>query len=60
VLKDGRLLSSGGRVLSVTATDASFPGAAERSREATAAIRLEGGFHRADIGWRERQRRGGT
>jgi phosphoribosylamine--glycine ligase len=55
-LQDGRLVSSGGRVLAVTAVGASFQEAADRSREGAAAIRLEGGFFRADIGWRERHR----
>ncbi|HSW30875.1 MAG TPA: phosphoribosylamine--glycine ligase [Longimicrobiales bacterium] len=55
--EEGRLLSSGGRVLAVTAVGASFHEAADRSREAAAAIGLEGGFFRQDIGWRERRRR---
>jgi phosphoribosylamine---glycine ligase len=60
VLRDGRLLSSGGRVLAVTAVGASFQEAADRSREASAAIQLPGGFCRRDIGWRERRRREGA
>ncbi len=59
VLRDGRLLSSGGRVLAVTAVGASFEEAADRSREGAAAIGLEGSFFRRDIGWRERRRRAG-
>ena len=57
LLEEGRLLSSGGRVLAVTAVGASFQEAADQSREAAAAIGLEGGFFRQDIGWRERRRR---
>ena len=57
VLAGGRLLTSGGRVLAVTAVGASFEEAADRSREAARAIGFEGAFHRRDIGWRERRRR---
>jgi phosphoribosylamine---glycine ligase len=60
VLRAGRLLTSGGRVLSVTAVGASFQEAADRSREGAAAVALEGGFFRRDIGWRERGRRMGA
>ena len=52
-LEDGRLLSSGGRVLAVTATGASVAEAAERSRRAAERIAMEGGHFRRDIGWRE-------
>ena len=55
--KEGRLFTSGGRVLAVTAVGATFPEAADRSREAAAAISFPGAFHRKDIGWRERRRR---
>ncbi|MDP2958041.1 MAG: phosphoribosylamine--glycine ligase [Longimicrobiales bacterium] len=58
VLDGGRLLTAGGRVLAVTAVGASFEEAADRSREAAGAIGFEGAFHRRDIGWRERGRRG--
>ena len=60
VVKDGRLLSSGGRVLAVTAVGATFQEAADRSREGAAAVRFDGGFFRRDIGWRERRRRKGA
>lgn len=56
-LEDGRLVTSGGRVMAVTAVGATFEEAADRSREAAAAVRFEGAFHRSDIGWRERERR---
>jgi phosphoribosylamine--glycine ligase len=52
----GRLVTSGGRVLAVTALGADVPEAADRSREAAAAITFEGAFFRSDIGWRERAR----
>ncbi|MCG6956516.1 MAG: phosphoribosylamine--glycine ligase [Gemmatimonadetes bacterium] len=52
----GRLVTSGGRVLAVTALGADVPEAADRSREAAAAITFAGAFFRSDIGWRERAR----
>jgi phosphoribosylamine---glycine ligase len=51
-----RLVSSGGRVLAVTALGADVEEAARRSREAVARIRMEGAQFRQDIGWREIQR----
>jgi len=51
-----RLATSGGRVLAVTALGATFPEAADRSREGAAAVEFDGAFFRADIGWRERAR----
>jgi phosphoribosylamine--glycine ligase len=60
VATGGRLLSSGGRVLAVTAVGATFREAADRSREGAAAIGLDGALFRRDIGWRERARRGET
>jgi len=57
-LEDGALVTSGGRVLAVTALGASLPEAADRSREAAAAIHFEGAFFRPDIGRRERARSG--
>jgi phosphoribosylamine--glycine ligase len=50
---DGRVLSSGGRVLSVTALADTVAEAAARSRAAAERIELEGGQLRRDIGWRE-------
>ncbi|MEQ8329079.1 MAG: phosphoribosylamine--glycine ligase [Longimicrobiales bacterium] len=52
----GRLVTAGGRVLAVTAVGATFAEAADRSRQGAAAIHFDGAFHRADIGWRERER----
>ena len=54
------LVTAGGRVLAVTALAATFAEAADRSRKGAERIRFEGGFHRSDIGWRERQRTGGA
>ncbi len=51
-LKDGRLVSAGGRVLGVTALGATIAAAQERAYEAVAAIDWPGGFCRHDIGWR--------
>ena len=52
-LADGKLVSSGGRVLAVTATGATVAEAAERSRAAAARIEMEGAHFRRDIAWRE-------
>jgi len=59
-LSGGRLLTTGGRVLAVTAVGATFAEAADRSRDASAAVSFAGAFHRSDIGWRERRRMGPT
>jgi phosphoribosylamine---glycine ligase len=53
VLRDGRLLTAGGRVLAVTGTGPDLATAAERSRDAAARIEFEGKQYRRDIGWRE-------
>lgn len=53
VLSDGRLLTSGGRVLAVTGRGADLAAAAARSRWAAEAIRFDGRQYRRDIGWRE-------
>jgi phosphoribosylamine---glycine ligase len=55
-LEDGSLVTSGGRVLAVTALAPTFPEAAGASRAAAGRVRFEGAFFRSDIGWRERQR----
>jgi phosphoribosylamine---glycine ligase len=55
-LKDGRPVTSGGRVLAVTALGADFARACERSREAASLIEFEGRQFRRDIGWRELER----
>jgi phosphoribosylamine--glycine ligase len=53
--EDG-LVTSGGRVLAVTAIAETFAAAANASRAAAARIEFDGAFHRSDIGWRERAR----
>jgi phosphoribosylamine---glycine ligase len=53
---DGRLRTSGGRVLTITATGASFTEAQRKSRETADAVRFEGKVFRRDIGWREAAR----
>ena len=57
-LKDGRLVSSGGRVLAVTALAPTVAQAAERSRWGAEQIRFGGRHFRRDIGWREIGRKG--
>ena len=52
----GGLVTSGGRVLAVTAVADTFSEAADASREGASLIRFEGAFFRRDIGWRERER----
>jgi phosphoribosylamine---glycine ligase len=58
-LRDGRLLTSGGRVLAVTGTGADLAAAAERSRWAAGRIEFAGRQYRRDIGWRELERLAG-
>jgi phosphoribosylamine--glycine ligase len=55
-IHNGTLVTSGGRVLAVTALAPTFSAAAEASRAAAARIEFEGAFLRTDIGWRERRR----
>lgn len=51
-LRDGTLVSAGGRVLTVTATGASLAEARERAYRGVAAVDWPGGVCRGDIGWR--------
>lgn len=53
---DGGLVTSGGRVLAVTAVADSFEEARESSRRGAAAIDFPGRQFRRDIGWREAER----
>ncbi len=53
---DDGLVTSGGRVLAVTAVAETFAVAANASRAGAARIEFEGAFYRSDIGWRERAR----
>lgn len=55
----GRLVTSGGRVLAVTALAPTVAEAAARSRAAAERIDFEGRAFRRDIGWRELARAGG-
>ena len=56
-MEAGRLVTSGGRVLAVTAVAEDFGSACEASRGAAEAITFEGRYFRRDIGWREEERR---
>ncbi|HEY8174099.1 MAG TPA: phosphoribosylamine--glycine ligase [Gemmatimonadaceae bacterium] len=56
----GRLVTSGGRVLSVTGLGESFEQAQRRSREAAERIEFDGKHFRSDIGWREIARGAGA
>ncbi len=52
-MKDGRLVTAGGRVVGVTGLGGDLETAARRSREAASRIRFEGAAWRADIGHSE-------
>jgi len=54
--RDGKLVTSGGRVLAVTAVADTFGAAADASRAGAGRIEFDGAFFRGDIGWRERAR----
>ena len=54
--EDGKLVSSGGRVLNVTATGATIRDAVARAYEGVDAIDWPQGFCRRDIGWRALER----
>jgi phosphoribosylamine--glycine ligase len=51
-LKDGQLVSNGGRVLNVTATGATIKAAQKTAYAAVNKIDFPDGFFRKDIGWR--------
>lgn len=53
----GSLVTSGGRVLAVTAVYPDFEAARDASRAAAEAVEFEGKQFRRDIGWRESRRR---
>jgi phosphoribosylamine--glycine ligase len=53
----GALLSTGGRVLAVTALGDTLAEARARAYQGVDAIEFADGFHRRDIGWRELERR---
>lgn len=54
-LRDGKLVTSGGRVLGVTATGADLPAALRKAYEAVNEITFDGAFCRKDIGARALQ-----
>jgi phosphoribosylamine--glycine ligase len=56
-IRDGTLVTNGGRVMAVTGIGDTLSEAAARSREAAAAIQFDGKQFRSDIGWRELARR---
>ncbi|XP_041502268.1 trifunctional purine biosynthetic protein adenosine-3-like [Microtus oregoni] len=51
-LKDGRVVTSGGRVLTVTAVQENLESARDEARKGLAAIKFEGAVYRKDIGFR--------
>ncbi|MCC7051741.1 MAG: phosphoribosylamine--glycine ligase [Gemmatimonadaceae bacterium] len=51
-LRDGTLVTSGGRVLAATATGTTLAGAQQRSGALAAGVQFTGAFFRRDIGWR--------
>ncbi|HMG17172.1 MAG TPA: phosphoribosylamine--glycine ligase [Gemmatimonadales bacterium] len=57
---DGRLRTSGGRVLNVTGLGPTVPLAAQASRDAAERIAFEGKTWRRDVAWREIQRAGAS
>ena len=58
-LDDGQIVTSGGRVLAVTATGPTIADAQADAYRALTAIDFPGGFYRNDIGWREIERDAG-
>jgi len=58
--KDGQIVANGGRVLNITAIDATVAGAQAKAYDAVKKIDWPEGFYRSDIGWRavERERSG--
>ena len=51
-LKDGKVVTNGGRVLTVTAIRENLISALEEARKGLAAIKFEGAVYRKDIGFR--------
>jgi len=51
-VKDGEVVTAGGRVLCVTALGDSLPEARDRAYDAVSDVSIEGAFHRSDIGYR--------
>jgi phosphoribosylamine--glycine ligase len=48
---DGKVVTSGGRVICATALDATLQGAIAKSRKAIEAVHFEGKYYRKDIGY---------
>ena len=55
-LDDGRLVTSGGRVLTLTAIAPTFEEAQSESLRAAMRVQFDGALYRRDIGWREAAR----
>jgi phosphoribosylamine--glycine ligase len=55
-LQDGKVVTSGGRVLSVTAVGQDIDTAAELAYQGVSRVRFQGMHYRSDIGWRARTR----
>ncbi|MEZ0323153.1 MAG: phosphoribosylglycinamide synthetase C domain-containing protein, partial [Hydrogenothermaceae bacterium] len=53
---DGKVVTNGGRVLTVTALGKNIVDAKEKVYKAVEKIHFEGAFYRKDIGWREVER----
>ncbi|HET9870668.1 MAG TPA: phosphoribosylglycinamide synthetase C domain-containing protein, partial [bacterium] len=51
-LKDGRVVTAGGRVLCVTGIGKTLKEALQKAYEAAGQLRFEGAHYRRDIGWR--------
>ncbi|GAB1300432.1 Trifunctional purine biosynthetic protein adenosine-3 [Apodemus speciosus] len=51
-LKDGKVVTSGGRVLTVTAVQQNLMSALDEARKGLTALKFEGAFYRKDIGFR--------
>ncbi|MEP2980526.1 MAG: phosphoribosylamine--glycine ligase [Lentilitoribacter sp.] len=56
VVKDGKLIANGGRVLNVTASGSDIIKARDKAYEAVKSIDWPQGFYRNDIGWRAIER----
>jgi phosphoribosylamine--glycine ligase len=57
---DRSLVTAGGRVLAVTGVGATFEDAQSKSQAFARDIEFDGKQFRADIGWREHERRAGA
>jgi phosphoribosylamine--glycine ligase len=58
-IEDGRLVTTGGRVMAVTGLGPDVAAAADRSRWAAERVTFDGRHFRRDIAWREIARQGG-